>query len=138
MSFRARKVNYCYVTVGNRPGVSLNILNEIREAGINMLAFSGFPTKGGKAQIDLVADKVSGIIKLARKNGWKISKSKKAFLIQGPDKTGAITEPVGRLAKAKINITAADAVAAGKGRYGMILWVKPRLYSKAVRALKAR
>lgn len=138
MSFGARKVNYCYLTVGNRPGIAVNILNEIKTAGINMLAFSGFPTKGGKSQVDLVANNLGGIKKLAKKNGWKISKSKKAFLIQGPDKTGAISEPISRLAKAKINITAADAVAAGKGRYGMILWVKAKQYSKAARALKAR
>jgi hypothetical protein len=29
-------------------------------------------------------------------------------------------------------------VAAGQGRYGMILWVKPRDYARAARALGAR
>ena len=138
MSYSARKVNYCYVTVGNRTGTATSILDQIKSAGINLLAFSGFPTKGGKAQVDLVADKLGEIKKLARKNEWKLSKSKKAFLIQGADKPGAVTEPIGKLAKAKINITAADAVAAGKGRYGMILWVKPKVYSRAAKALKAR
>lgn len=138
MSYTTRKVNYCYITVGNRAGAAINILNEIKQAGISMLAFSGFPLKGGKAQIDLVADKLGGIQKLARKNGWKLSKAKKGFLVQGADKAGAITGPIARLAKEKINITAADAVAAGKGRYGMILWVKPKFYNKAAKALKAR
>jgi hypothetical protein len=138
MSYSARKVNYCYITVGNRTGTAANILDQIKSAGINMLAFSGFPIKGGKAQVDLVADKLGEIKKLARKNNWKLSKSKKAFLIQGSDKVGAVAAPVARLAKAKINITAADAVAAGKGRYGMILWVKPKVYNRAAKALKAR
>ena len=138
MSYRARKVNYCYVTVGNRTGIAINILDQIKEAGINLLAFSGFPTSSGKAQVDLVAEKLDGIRTLAKKNGWKLSKSKKAFLIQGPDKAGAVAEPIAKLAGAKINITAADAVAAGKGRYGMILWVKPKSYSRAAKALKAR
>ena len=138
MSYSARKVNYCYITVGNRAGAAVNILNQLKAAGISLLAFSGFPTKGGKAQVDLVADKLVGIQRLARKNGWKLSKSKKAFLIQGSDTVGAVAAPVARLAKAKINITAADAVAAGKGRYGMILWVKPKVYNRAARALKAR
>jgi hypothetical protein len=138
MSYSARKVNYCYVTLGNRAGAAAGILGQLKSAGINLLAFSGFPGKQGKAQVDLVADKLGGIQKLARQNGWKLSKPKKAFLIQGPDKPGAVTEPIGKLAKAKINITAADAVAAGKGRYGMILWVKPKLYNRAAKALKAR
>jgi hypothetical protein len=138
MSYSARKINYCYVTVGNRAGAAAGILNQIKSAGINLQAFSGFPGKQGKAQIDLVADKLAGIQKLARKNGWKLSKTKKAFLIQGPDKPGAVTEPIGKLAKQGINVTAAGAVAAGKGRYGMILWVKPKLYNRAARALKAK
>ena len=33
---------------------------------------------------------------------------------------------------------AADAVAAGRGRYGMILWVKDKDYARAARALGAR
>jgi hypothetical protein len=138
MSYSARKVNYCYITIGNRAGTAANILDQIKAAGINLLAFSGFPTKGGKAQVDLVANKLGEIKKLARKNDWKLSKSKKALLIQGPDKPGAVTEPIGKLAKEKINVIAADAVAAGKGRYGMILWVKPKVYNRAAKALKAR
>ena len=43
-----------------------------------------------------------------------------------------------KLAARKVNIVAADAVAAGKGRYGMILWVKAKDYSRAARALRAR
>jgi hypothetical protein len=43
-----------------------------------------------------------------------------------------------KLADAGINVTAADAVSAGQGRYGMILWVKPRDYTRAAKALGAR
>jgi hypothetical protein len=45
---------------------------------------------------------------------------------------------VNKLADRKINVTAADAVCAGKGRYGMIMWVKPKDYTRASRALKAK
>lgn len=138
MSYSARKVNYCYVTVSNRAGIAVNMLDQLKTEGISLLAFSGFPVKGGKAQVDLVANNLSSIRRLAKKHGWKLSKSKKAFLVQGSDKVGAIAGPIARLANAKINIIAADAVAAGKGRYGMILWVKPKVYSRAARALKAR
>ena len=138
MSYTARKVSYCYVTVNNRAGSAAAILNQLKSAAINLLAFSGFPGKAGKAQVDLIADRVGGIQKLARKNGWKVSKAKKGFMIQGTDAVGAIAGPINRLAKAKINVTAADAVAAGKGRYGMILWVKARDYNRAAKALRAR
>ena len=138
MAYTARKMNYCYVTVNNRAGTCSTILGQVKKAGINLLAFSGFPTGGGKAQIDLVADRLGGIQKLARKYGWKLSRTKKGFLIQGSDAVGAIEKHVHKLAKANINVTAADAVAAGKGRYGMILWVKEKDYNRAAKALGAR
>ena len=116
MAYTARKMNYCYITVNHRAGASANILGQLKAAGINLQAFSGFPTGGGKAQIDLVAERLVGIQKLAKKNGWKLSKSKKGFLIQGSDEVGAIEKHVRKLAKANINVTAADAVGAGKGR----------------------
>jgi hypothetical protein len=42
-----------------------------------------------------------------------------------------------KLADANINVTAIDAVSAGGGRYGAILWVKSSDVGKAARALKA-
>jgi hypothetical protein len=42
-----------------------------------------------------------------------------------------------KLAEAKINVTAIDAVCAGAGRYGAILWVAPRDVSKAAKLLGA-
>ena len=35
-------------------------------------------------------------------------------------------------------VTAADAVTAGRGRFGMILWVKPKDVGRAAKALGAR
>ncbi len=75
--------------------------------------------------------------RVARQNGWRVSKVKKGFLITGNDQLGAAHRHISRLGSAGINITAADAVAAGKGRYGMILWVRPNQYNRAARVLKA-
>jgi hypothetical protein len=63
---------------------------------------------------------------------------KKGFLVQGTDRVGAVNRQLRKLAEAGVNVTAADAVSAGQGRYGMILWVKPRDYARAARALGAR
>lgn len=138
MADRVRKVNYCYVTTSSRAGSGAEILSELRKAGVSLLAFSGFPTGGGKAQVDLVGDKMAPIRQVAKKNGWRLSKVKKGFLIQGTDQVGAVNRHFQKLAAKRINVTAADAVAAGKGRYGMILWVKPKDYARAARALGAR
>lgn len=133
-----RKVNYCYVTVPSRAGQGVAVLEKLKEEGISLLAFSGFPAKSRKAQIDLVAEDIPGIRRLAKREGWRLSKTKKGFLIQGTDQVGAVLRHVRKLADRNINVTAVNAVLAGKGRYGMILWVKPKDYGRAARALAAR
>lgn len=138
MAYRIRKVNYCYLKVPSRAGQGAKILGEIKNAGINLLAFSGFPVQGGKSQVDLVADDISAVRRVAAKNGWRLSKTKRAFLVQGTDEVGAVQKSLYKLATQGINVTAADAVAAGKGRYGMIFWVKPRDYARAARLINAK
>jgi hypothetical protein len=138
MADRVRKVNYCSAKVISRAGQGAKLLAALREAGINLFAFTGFPDKDGKAQLDFVADKLGPIRRVAAKNGWRLSKPKRAFLIQGKDAVGSCHRHIQKLADQKINITAADGLAAGKGRYGMILWVKPKDYTRAARVLKAK
>ena len=138
MADRIRKINYTYVMVPHRPGKGIEVLGAVREAGINLLAFSAFPAGGGKAQVDLVTDDLPGLRRVARRNGWRLKAVKRGFLIQGQDRVGAVHRLLAKLAAAKINATAADAVAAGRGRYGMILWVKQKDFGRAARALGAR
>jgi hypothetical protein len=138
MADRVRKVGYCYLKVPSRAGRGAAVLEALRGAGIDLLAFTGFPDRGGKAQIDLVTDELARVRRVARQHGWRLSATKRGFLVQGNDRVGAVHSHLQKLADAKINVTAVDAVAAGGGRYGMILWVKPRDYARAAQALGAR
>jgi hypothetical protein len=138
MADQVKKVNYVYLTVPNRAGYGARVLGELREAGVNLLAYSGFPGKRGKAQLDLIPENMTSLRRFAKRNDWKISKVKKGFMIQGKDEVGAVHRHIDKLAAEKINITAADAVAAGKNRYGMILWVKPKDYNRAAKVLRAK
>jgi hypothetical protein len=138
MATRAKKVNYCYLNVPSRAGQGAKVLAALNQAGVNLLMYSGFPIGGGKAQLDLVTDDMGALRRVARREGWRLSKNKKAFLIQGDDTPGAVYRVVDRLAKAGINITAAQAIAAGRKRFGMILWVNQKMYRRAARALNAK
>ena len=138
MAQRVRKVSYCSAKVPSRAGRGAGMLNALRDADVDLLAFTGFPAGGGKAQIDFVSDDLAGVRRVARQQGWKLSKTKKAFLVQGDDRIGACHRVLEKLVDKKINVTAVDAAAAGKGRYGMIVWVKPKDYARAARALGAR
>ncbi len=75
MADRVRKINYCYAKVSARTGQGAAMLSKLRDARVNLLAFTGFPIGGGKAQIDLVSDDMAGVRRVARKEGWRLSLS---------------------------------------------------------------
>ena len=137
MATTLRKVSYTYVTVASRPGEAARILEALRDANVNLLAFSGFPQGRNKAQIDLVTEDIDGLKAVAKRHKWHLSRTKRAFLAQGTDEVGAAAAPLARIAQAKINVIAADAVAAGEGRFGMLFWVEPRDYNRAAKLLEA-
>jgi hypothetical protein len=133
-----RKIEYCYAIIPSRAGHGAEMLRALRDEGVSLLAFTGFPIGGGKAQVDFVAPRIADVRRVARVHGWKLSPTKRGFLVQGRDRVGAVQRHLARLAKRGINVTAVDAVAAGGGRFGMILWVKPADTARAARALGAR
>jgi len=136
MPRKVRKVDYFYIEAPNKPGEGARVLEELLKGGVNLLAFSGFP-QGRNAQIDFIPDNVAKFKAAAKKAGLKISARKRGFLIQGDDRPGAVAAVMGKLSAIRVNVTAIDAVSAGKGRYGAILWVSPADYGKAAKALGA-
>lgn len=137
MSNRIRKVDYFYVLVPNTAGKAAKIIAGLAAEGVNLLAFSGFPSGKG-SQLDLVPENSAKLKRAAKKLGLKLSTRRSGFLCQGNDRVGALTGVLATLAKAKINVTAIDAVTGGAGRFGAIFWVKPKSVTKAARLLKAK
>ena len=136
MADTVRTADYFYVMVPDKPGEGARILGELKRAGVNLVAYSGFPSGRG-SQLDLVPTDPAAFKALAKEKKWKVKGPKRIFLIDGDDRLGACADVLGRLAAAKINVTAVTGVCAGMGRYGAILWVKPRDVTKAAAALGA-
>lgn len=132
-----QRVQYFYTEVPDKPGEGARVLGVLKDAGVNLLAFSGFPIRGGKAQLDFIPADREAFRAAARKAKIKLVGPKNGFLIQGDDRPGVVAELLSKLAEAKVNVTAVDAVASGEGKYGAILWVKPRDVNKAAKALGA-
>jgi hypothetical protein len=132
-----RQVEYFYVMVPDKPGEGARALAALRQAGVNLLAYSGFP-QGKRAQLDFVPESAEAFRQVARQNKWKAKGPKRGFLIQGDDRVGACSEVLDRLAAAKVNVTAMDAVSSGAGRWGAILWVKPGAVRKTAQVLGAK
>ena len=137
MASTIRKLGYYSMKVPNRPGSGARLLDALKSAGVNLLAFTGFPEKGG-AQVDFVPENDAAFRRAARQSGLKLSKRKAVFHIQGDDRPGALTALFDKLAQARINLVAVDAVTAGKKRFGAIFWVKQQNVARAARILKAR
>ncbi len=137
MATTIRKTAYFSMQTPNRAGQGAGLLNGLAKEGINLLAFTGFPN-AGRAQFDFIPDDVVKFTRAARKLGLKVSKRKTVFWMRGTDRPGAIAGICDKLAKARINMVAMDAVSAGAGRYGAIFWVKPKDAAKASRVLGAR
>jgi len=136
MADTVRRVDYFYTTAPHKPGEGARLLGLLRDRGVNLLAFSGFPA-GRRAQLDFVPADSAGFVAVAKAAKVKLSPPKAVFLIDGDDRAGAIAEITGKLATAKINITAIDAVRAGAGRFGALVWVKPKDVKKAAAVLGA-
>jgi len=131
-----RLVEYFYITAPDKPGEGGRVLNAVKDAGINLLAFSGFP-QGRRAQMDFIPADPAAFKQAAKKAKWKVVGPKRGFLVQGDDRVGAVADLLERLGAAKINVTAIDAVAVTDGRYGAIFWVAAKDVKKAATLLGA-
>lgn len=136
MAESIRRVQYFYVMAPDKPGEGARALDTLRNAGVSLLAFSGFPA-GKRAQLDFVPENPAEFRAAARKARWKVTGPKVGFLIEGDDRTGVMADIYAKLAAARINIVASDAVVAGAGRFGAILWVKPRDVARTAKVLGA-
>jgi hypothetical protein len=136
MADTIRKVAYYKTEVPNKAGEGARILGILKDAGVNLLAFSGFPS-GRRAQIDFIPEDDAAFKTAAKKAGLKMGAKKTGFLVQGDDRVGAVSDIMTKVAEAGINITALDAIVAGGGRYGVIFWVKSEDVRKTAKLIGA-
>lgn len=134
MADTIRVVDYYYTTTPDKAGEGAQLLKVLRDARTNLLAISAFPSQR-KTQVDFVPSDAAAFLAAAKDAKIKLSRPKKAFLVQGDDRVGAIYDILAKLASAKINITATQGVSAGGGRYGAIFWVDQKSVKKAATAL---
>ena len=136
MNETIKVAQYFYLDAPDRPGEAARLLRVLQEEGVNLLALSGFPS-GRRTQVDLVPEDPARLRAVARRQRWKLTGPKKVLLITGEDRIGAMVEIAEKLAGAKINIVATQAVATGPGVFGSILWVAPADVRRAVKVLGA-
>ena len=137
MADTVRRVQYFSIDVPDKPGEAFRVLQALVSSDINLLACSGHAVGPG-ARIDMVPDDTRAFHAAAAKAGLAFTAAKSGFLIQGEERPGALAQNLQRLANAGINVTGIDAMGAGAGRWGAILWVNPGGVSRAAGALGAQ
>ncbi len=129
------KIDYYRIEIPDNPGAAVQVLSGLKKAGVNLLACCGFPLGSGKVQIDLVPEHDESFQRAAVRLDLQLSERKRAFLIQGGDRALAVADTFEKLSVHSVNIVAHQAVSAGQGHWGMILWVEPDDYERASEAL---
>jgi hypothetical protein len=129
-----RTAEYFKVQIPDKPGEGVKVLSVLRNAGVNLLAFSAFP-RNRRAQVDFVPADPMAFKNAVKQAKWKVQGLKTCFLAEGDDRVGAVADLIGRLSQAKINVTALDAVTTVHGRYAALFWVKPKDVKKAMMLL---
>ena len=137
MADTVRRVAYFSIEVPDKPGEAFRVLQTLVSAGINLLVCSARQA-GGRATIEVVPDDTELFNATAARAGLEFTPTKAGFLIQGEDRPGALAKQLQQLASAGINVSGIDAMGAGAGRWGAILWVQAEDVTRAVRALTAQ
>ena len=127
-----RTVQYYKVQIADKPGTLAGALAPFRDAGVNLLAVHAFP-RSRRTQVDVVPVDPTAFKDTAKAHKIKIQGPKMCLLVDGDDRPGALADLTDRLGSAKINMIAATGLAAGLGRFGVILWVKPGDVKKAAK-----
>ena len=83
------------------------------------------------------ADSIEALKEAAAEAEITLVGPKKAFLLQGEDRIGALYDYHLKLDNAGINILACNGVVDGTGRFGYVIWVAPADYDEASRVLRA-
>ena len=138
MAETVRVVDYFYAIVGDKPGEARRFLEHLSEHEVNLHAFMGFPLSEGRSQLDFFPELPGRLVKAAEDAGIALVGPKKAFLIRGEDRIGALHDYHLKLSNAGINIYACNGITDGSGRFGYVIWVKPEDFEEAARTIGAQ
>ncbi len=132
-----RNVEYYYTVVADRPGEARKLLEFLSERTVNLLALTAFPVGDGRSQIDLIPEDPASLKAAAEDARIPLVGPRKAFLLQGEDRIGALYDYHLKLSNAGINIYACNGVVDGTGRFGYVIWVDPASFDEAAKVLRS-
>jgi hypothetical protein len=135
MAFQLRRVDYFCMTVAGETGHAYELLEQLVELGIDMLAFAAIPSGPEKTQLTIFPGDSGQLQREGERAGFDLEGPHPAILAQGDDEMGALARVHRRLHEAAVNVYASSGVADGRGGYGYVIYVRPEDHVRAVAAL---
>jgi len=132
-----KDVEYYSIVVADKPGEARKLLEFLSEKSVNLLALTAFPVGGGESRIDFFPEDPSRLREAAEDAEVPMTGPRKAFLIQGEDKIGALYDFHLKLSNAGINVHASNGVVDGTGRFGYVIWVDDADHDEAAKVLRS-
>jgi hypothetical protein len=131
-----RQVEHYTASIANKVGEGARVLGILRDAGIDLIAVWGYPYGKGRAQLEFIPKDGAAFVAAAKQAKLRLRKST-ALYIHGNDRPGAIADILAKLAGARINVAAVQAVCDGGGSYGAVVFLPPTAARKAASILGA-
>lgn len=131
-----RRVDYFYANVKDQPGQAYQILDQLAQLGINLLALTVIPFGPNNTQMTIFPSDAQDLQDIAKETGLKLDGPHPAILVQGNDEIGALADIHRVLYEAGVNVYASNGVSDGKGSYGYVIYVRPEAFEAATKALK--
>lgn len=137
MAFTVRRIDYFYVTVKNSPGLGYEVLSELAEQNVNLVAITAVPFGPERTQLTVFPDDTAKMRRAAQQANLPLDGPHQALVVQGDDEVGALAVIHEKLLDANVHVFASTGVADGRGGYGYIIYVRPDEYARAAEALDA-
>ena len=134
MAEQIQEVLHYSVSIPNKVGEGARVLGALRDGGVNLTAFWGYPAGKGRVQLEFIPKDDAVFIAAAKQNKLKVRKGV-AFYVHGDDRPGAVADILKRLADARISLSALQAVCGGTGRYGAVIFLSAAAARKAATVL---
>jgi len=137
METNARIVDYFYAMVNDRPGEACKFLSWLAREDVNLLAFSAVPMGLENTQLVIYPESAERLIRAAKSGGYTLTGPRRAVLIQGDDRLGALVGYLERLYDAQINVSSSTGVTDGQGGFGYVIHLRTEDIDRAAEILGA-
>lgn len=134
-AFAVRPVDYYYANVRGAPGAAYELLSQLAELGVNLLAFTAVPSGPNTVQFAIFPEEPNRLVAQARDANLALEGPHHALLVQGDDELGALASVHERLLEAGVDIYASSGVTNDHGAFGYVVYVREDQFERAMHAL---